>query len=302
MAAHSSKVFQMNGEGAVLDACYTAAGDKVATCSSTGQIQVSEQPRSLAWAPPEHGQVLAIGTQAGVLIVQGPYLAPGSIHGSRSSIGQHHTSREAWCVTDKLACEAGSVREDQGGESDALEQPAASVDVELPAGAGACRCLCWHDTVVGLPPLLVTGHDQGGNIWAYCQQSMSWQEKCSLTAPPGSNAAALQAVHWAPTLGRPQELLAASFGNAAVIYKVLPAAATDNMAADGLGQLAVRVVAQLQHPAAVWKLEFNRLGNTLACSLEDQPAVWLWMPAIDGQWSLSMKLQGGQQAEQLDMD
>jgi len=135
-------------------------------------------------------------------------------------------------------------------------------------------------------------------LLCYCAK----QEKCSFSAPPGSSAAALQAVHWAPTLGRPHELLAASFGNAAVIYKVLPAAANGNVVPDELGQLAVQVVARLQHPVAVWKLEFNRLGNALACSLEGLPAVWLWMPAMDGQWSVGMKLQGGQQAEQLDMD
>jgi hypothetical protein len=35
-----SRICQISSEGAVLDACYTIAGDKVATCSSTGAIQV----------------------------------------------------------------------------------------------------------------------------------------------------------------------------------------------------------------------------------------------------------------------
>jgi hypothetical protein len=65
------------------------------------------------------------------------------------------------------------------------------VPLQLPAGAGACRCLCWHDTVVGLPPLLVTGHDQGGSIWAYCQRSMSWQVgKWQPIQPIGSHSIA----------------------------------------------------------------------------------------------------------------
>jgi len=46
---------------------------------------------------------------SGVLVVQGPYLAPSSSHGNFSSIGQHRTRREGWCITDKLANEQGAV-------------------------------------------------------------------------------------------------------------------------------------------------------------------------------------------------
>jgi hypothetical protein len=28
---------------------------------------------------------------------------------------------------------------------------------------------------------------------------------------------------------------------------------------------------------AVWKLEFNLLGNTLGCSLDGVPEIWFWM-------------------------
>jgi hypothetical protein len=37
------------------------------------------------------------------------------------------------------------------------------------------------------------------------------------------------------------------------------------------------VVAELEHPVPVWKLEFNLLGNTLGCSLDGVPEIWFWM-------------------------
>jgi hypothetical protein len=39
-----SQVCQISSDGAIIDACYTSAGDKIATCSSTGAIQVGRDP------------------------------------------------------------------------------------------------------------------------------------------------------------------------------------------------------------------------------------------------------------------
>jgi hypothetical protein len=125
------------------------------------------------------------------------------------------------------------------------------------------------------------------------------QELASFAAPAGADPTAVS-VHWAPALGRPYELIAASFGKAVVLYKVRQA--TSNKPPAGLeqqrqlGQLEVVLMQQLSHPEPVWKLEFNMMGTTLACSLDGVPEVWLWMPLMDGPWAAVQKI-GGQQSQ-----
>jgi len=103
-------------------------------------------------------------------------------------------------------------------------------------------------------------------------------------------------VHWAPALGRPYELIAASFGQTVVLYKVQQAHSSQSVAVEQrqLAQLEVLPLQVLQHPAPVWKLEFNMMGTTLACSLDGKPAVWLWMPLMDGPWA-AVSILAGQQ-------
>lgn len=113
-------------------------------------------------------------------------------------------------------------------------------------------------------------------------------------AAPAAEAAdatptACVSVHWAAALGRPYELIAASFGSRVGLFKVLPS----SNAAQQQQRLQVSPLQQLVHPAPVWKLEFNALGTTLACSLDGQPEVWLWMPMMDGPWAAVSKLVGG---------
>eukprot|EP00878_Enallax_costatus_P037550 GHUV01042422.1.p1 GENE.GHUV01042422.1~~GHUV01042422.1.p1 ORF type:complete len:308 (+),score=68.13 GHUV01042422.1:204-1127(+) len=160
--------------------------------------------------------------------------------------------------------------------------------IKLPADTGSIRCMCWREAAVGLPPLLALGHDKGGCIWAYRQEDMAWQELCSFSSPPG-NQQSLLAINWAPALGRPFELLAASYGTTVVLYKALPAA-------DGAHGLDVAVMGELQHPEPVWKLEFNMLGNMLACSLDRRPEIWFWVPPLtDGPWRVVSRIVGTEQ-------
>lgn len=108
------------------------------------------------------------------------------------------------------------------------------------------------------------------------------------------------ALDWAPALGRPFELLAASFGTSVVLYKVLPAAESQ----DGkLGQLEVSVASELQHPDEVWKLQFNMLGNTLGCSLDGRPEIWFWMPPLTGgPWTAVSRILGAEQQQAVDAE
>jgi hypothetical protein len=121
------------------------------------------------------------------------------------------------------------------------------------------------------------------------------QELCTLPIPHTANQQQLQALHWAPALGRPREMLAASFGTTAAIYSLSPAASPNDSAGAGQQQqqpdqqqpqllgLRAEVIAELEHPVAVWKLEFNLLGNTLGCSLDGVPEIWFWMSRMSAE-------------------
>lgn len=119
------------------------------------------------------------------------------------------------------------------------------------------------------------------------------QEVCAFSGPAG-----LLALHWAPALGRPQELLAASYGKSVVIYRV-SAVLQDSSSAAGLAgeqlmQLEADVMCELDHPAPVWRLEFNLMGNTLGCSLDGMAEVWFWMQQVAGPWRVVSKIKGQQ--------
>lgn len=86
---------------------------------------------------------------------------------------------------------------------------------------------------------------------------------------------AVVACTWAPTLGRPVELLAAAEG--ATVHVLSLQGAID--------ALQVERVARLEHGAAVWKVEWNMLGNWLAVGTDDG-AVQLWRPNLLDEWAL----------------
>eukprot|EP00879_Flechtneria_rotunda_P009379 GHRR01009821.1.p1 GENE.GHRR01009821.1~~GHRR01009821.1.p1 ORF type:complete len:412 (+),score=95.87 GHRR01009821.1:55-1290(+) len=359
-------VHQLGGDGSVMDACYTLSGNKVATCSDTGTVQVwsckndqrewellhveelPEQPTQLTWAYPEHGLVLAIGTNIGsVHILQGP--APNISNSSsiRDGSQPQHTKQQrqysdGWGLTGRLHCGQGAVSalafaprqhglvlavgsQDRagtiaaaaaaapqlGGGSSVVLYEAAGVaatslrwtllgKLKLPGNAGCCRCLCWREACPGLPPLFVLGHGKGGMICAYNHNSMGWRELCHFASPTNYQQP-LIAVHWAPAVGRPMELLAASYGKIVVLYAVsVPpnSRSAAGNASDELLCLEVEVLCEMQHPEDVWKLEFNMMGNTLACSLEARPEVWFWHPnTVDGPWRPVTKLVGKNPAE-----
>ncbi|KAF8062038.1 seh1l [Scenedesmus sp. PABB004] len=364
------------GEGSVVGAAYTLTGDRVATASDARVVQVwacaatepewdllhaeelpgRAQPTQLAWAHPEHGAVLAVGTDAGtVLVLQGPsagddawrLTATLDCGGGPISALAFAPRQHGLVLAAAAAARPGAAAAAQLAGMSAVvlwEAPPAAVGVlewtqlgriKVPADAGSCRCLCWREAAAGLPPLLALGHERGGgSVWAYQQRGMAWavrggarpatpplplplppsppprarsrspraapaapapQEVCAFSPPHAAAGTPCAALHWAPALGRPSELLAAAFGALAVIYRLAPAGGDALGAAHGeLGSLAAGVVCGCEHPAPVWQLEFNPMGNTLACSLDGAPEVWFWMPPlVEGPWSAVSKITGG---------
>jgi hypothetical protein len=121
----------------------------------------------------------------------------------------------------------------------------------------------------------------------FCYHLDVLQELCLLPTPPSAQQQQVQAMHWAPTLSRPRELLAASYGKTVALYSLSAAAARNSAGLQQQDQqqqrlagLQAEVVNEMGHPVPVWKLEFNMIGNMLACSLDGVPEVWFWMSSI----------------------
>lgn len=116
-------------------------------------------------------------------------------------------------------------------------------------------------------------------VWVFNAPHNTWQ----ISGPPQPMSKPVVACAWAPTLGRPLELVAAADG--ATVHVLSLAGAID--------VLQIASVAQLKHPAAVWKVEWNMLGNWLAVGTEDG-AVQLWRPNLLDEWALQHTVMGVQ--------
>jgi hypothetical protein len=106
------------------------------------------------------------------------------------------------------------------------------------------------------------------------------------TLPSPSNDPAIS-LHWAPTLGRPYELVAVSYGASVGVTRLDGSPTSLEPTSLGL----------LTHPSRVWRVEFNAHGNALGASLEAGAAgvgeVWLYMPTLGGVWGAVSKIEGG---------
>ena len=104
-------------------------------------------------------------------------------------------------------------------------------------------------------------------------------------------------VHWAPTLGRPCDLIAAAHGPTVDIFSLtgdtssLQVELLDSLfhgaAADGGGDDG--------RGSAVRRVEFNMTGTCLAASTEGN-LVHLWKPDFVGRWLLVSAVQGSPDA------
>ncbi|GBF97495.1 hypothetical protein Rsub_10418 [Raphidocelis subcapitata] len=316
-----------DGGGVLTDCAYSQAGDRMATCSSSGGVRIwdcsstsgggggggepqllhaeklSEEATKVAWAPDEVGPICAVGTaRGGVRVLRGG-LGGGWGPGGKLACGrgavrdlafapaQHGlvlaAASEDGCVyihEGALAPDGGS--SSSGGGGGVLAWTLLS---KIQANdAGPCACLAWRPFTAGVPPLLLAASARGAKAW--CYHSAAWQESGELESPAAAPAAAL---HWASTLGRPYELAAAAFGSDAAIFRL-----------DGAPRaLRAARLALLPHPGRVWRVEFSGRGNALGASVEgggsgSPPEVRLYMPDLGGSWCGVSRVAGGADAAQ----
>lgn len=172
--------------------------------------------------------------------------------------------------------------------------------------------ISWREEHDDCPPLIAVGTSSETfpcEIWMFCQERLLWERiKClglrdiddamedgdsngnghksvGNSHDRNGNKASDQAagvVAWAPTLGRPFELLAVGTKNLVTLWSLLGRA----------DSLQVERVADLEHEHTVWQLEWNMLGNFLAAST-DGGEVCLWRPDFGGEWILQNKICAG---------
>ncbi|GFR40530.1 hypothetical protein Agub_g1100, partial [Astrephomene gubernaculifera] len=142
---------------------------------------------------------------------------------------------------------------------------------------GVCRGLCWRPFTPGVPPMLCVGSGAQALVWQFVLALNSWQMVARVEAGGGDVAA----VHWAPPLGRPAELLAVGAGRELLIYSL-----SGDTAALEVEQLAV-----IDHDDAVWKVEWDLWGNQVAAATDGQQ-VHIYKPNLVGEWNKLAWIQG----------
>eukprot|EP00877_Chromochloris_zofingiensis_P005053 jgi/Chrzof1/14549/Cz09g07010.t1 len=258
--------------------------------------KVSDTLTKVAWCDPEHGPLILVGSTHGTVhVLQGPCSTSrrwqwvGRLQCGKASITDLKfaptqfgllvaaSSRDGHVYMYEAASDTYTARQhDDGGLTEGQSCFSWSLQSKLKAVGSngkdsSCGCLCWRPFTAGIPPIIVTGSREGAVAWCYNQSTMSWKEAGRFRHDVGCAAIA---VDWAPTLGRPYDLVAVSFGATVTVFKVTGTPT----------KLDIDVVSQLRNPSSVWRIEFSLTTSTLACSLSDPAEIWLWMPSFSGSW------------------
>lgn len=114
---------------------------------------------------------------------------------------------------------------------------------------------------------------------------MRWELVSKLgSSPQEYSSRPVSDVAWAPTLGRPTDVVAVAAGPRVVLWSLSGAA----------DEIKVDRVATLEHGHDVWQVGWNLLGNWLAASTEGGE-VCMWRPDFAGEWNLVNTIAGAQQ-------
>ena len=136
------------------------------------------------------------------------------------------------------------------------------------------RCFAWGQHTSG-PAYLIVGFTNGTASVSSNDGGRKWAEVAKLSDARD----AIQAVAWAPHIGRTMQLVATGGRDGTVhVYTLRPPAAGVNASAPWEAKLAARL---LDHRDAVWRVEWNATGSLLASSGDDG-TVRVWQPDATG--------------------
>ncbi|KAK9813856.1 hypothetical protein WJX73_002216 [Symbiochloris irregularis] len=226
---------------------------------STGEGQELWQPAcswnikgcslcKVCWAHPSFGNVLAIASFNGSVTLWREQHRNGSsawslqatLTHTSQSISDLQFAPPSLGLLFAAASKDGHVRlykASRHGHDQAWQQDSGFIACQQ----GPCFCLSWQpDPQRAGVPLLAVGSADGAKVWAFREACGDWVSVVTVH----KGAAPVTCVDWAPSMGRPQDLLAVSCDSCVTIYGLEGPA--DN--------LQVEQVAQLDHAAPVCQL------------------------------------------------
>lgn len=129
-----------------------------------------------------------------------------------------------------------------------------------------------------LPPLLAVGTSAGtAHVLMFHQAFMRWYHVADLEDGNDGDEHArnkeVSAIAWAPTLGRPIDIIAVATGTRVVLWSL----------GGDADSPTVKRLTVLDHGDEVWQLEWNMTGTWLAASTE-AGEVCMWRPDLAGEW------------------
>lgn len=295
--------------------CGPASWEKIASWTAVGNSAVS----CLCWAPPEFGNVVCGGTVSGSVCFwsQDGQTGQWSLRTCIHACGKLATCAAfgpaafgPWVAVgfgdgSVRVYEASSTLNAKSWELHSSLQLERFPTYTTTVPTCSVTSVSWRNEQDDCPPLLAVGTSSEAfpcEIWMFSQDRLLWEQVNRLGVHDltdvmedgdnngtisdsrdrnGNNASGQTATvaAWAPTLGRPVELLAVASGNLVTLWSLQGQA----------DSLQVKRVAGLEHKHAVWQLEWNMLGNFLAAST-DGGDVCLWRPDFAGEWVLQSKI------------
>ena len=260
---------------------------------------MSRCPTSLlAWANDEFGYILAAGTGDGMVKVfelTGPKIVAGGAELERSASQESPT----WSLAQSIELRSGGIIDLKFAPYQYGLQLAVACDggrvqvyaprrllpakgweqkdrLAIPQGFGDVAQLAWRPYSDSAPQMLAVGGPAGLLLYWYKGQRMVWELACQVQA-------SVMGLDWAPSLGRPLELIATwGSGQDVTIWR---------LKAGEEGFLELETVAILEHTVGVTKARWDMFGISLAASTESNE-VWIWKRGGDWNWTCGLKLKG----------
>ncbi|BDA47913.1 probable Nucleoporin SEH1 [Coccomyxa sp. Obi] len=235
------------------------------------------------WAHPEHGAVLAVLTDTGVVTLFSedaqcghPRMQPVASFSNQDVTALSFAPKEMGLQL-AIVSRRGRVRVYHAASSSAANDWVLQTEFEG-SSLSECTSLCWRSYSQALPPMMLLGTREGAQVFYYKGQLMSWE----LAAKLGNEA--VYDVAWASTANGHDEYIASAQGIKVVIWQLKGHA----------DKVQAELVAVLEHTSPVCQVEWNAVGTWLAVATAEG-GVNLWRPNLGGEWCCQSKIEPQQQ-------